>query len=96
MLQLLNPTLKRAKLDFSDSGQSKVFVTQLWENKTKIINAIEYVNWSDFELQFLVCEVCGYVGCKPQNWISLRRTESLVLIIPAFTSIEEAPKYLKD
>lgn len=96
MWQLSNPTLKKTTLNFEASGLSKVTVQQLWQDDSRLINAIEYVNWQDSgcDFQFIVCEVCGYVGCEPRGWISLRRMGNLVAIMPAFSTIAEAPDYM--
>ena len=89
MWQLKSPTKKIAKLDFSGSGQSKITITQLYENDTKLINGIELVNWGQKDLQFIVCEVCGFAGCQLHNWVTFKRAGDIVLIIPAFKAIQE-------
>ena len=86
---------KRVKLDLSSSGQPNVEVTQLWTNHIELINAVESVNWSDSAFQFRVCGLCGYVGCKPQDWVEIKRTTSIVLIAPAFTKLREASKHME-
>lgn len=96
MWKLENPTTKKVKLDFSSSGQSEAYVTQLWDVNVELINAIEYVNWSDLNYQFIVCESCGYVGCKSQDWVEIERAGSIALIIPAFTRIRNASKQVQD
>ena len=52
-------------------------------DEIELINAIELVDWDSEDTQFLVCEACGYVHCKRGDWVSIRRTDSLVLILPA-------------
>ncbi|PZD73042.1 hypothetical protein C1752_02867 [Acaryochloris thomasi RCC1774] len=93
MWQLSNPTIKRAKSKFSVSGYPKTSITELWDNDVQIINAVERVNWEDDDLQFQIC-ACGYVGCQPSGWVSIRQTASIAVIIPAFTSIKEASQDL--
>lgn len=88
--KLTTPTVRRAELDFSSSGQSKAAVTQLWTDDIQLINAVEYVNWGKAQLQFIVCENCGYVGCQPGGWVELKRAGSTALIMPAFTKIEKS------
>ncbi|HAX75698.1 MAG TPA: hypothetical protein DCY88_07665 [Cyanobacteria bacterium UBA11372] len=96
MWQLTNPTTIKAELEFSSSFQSKISVTQLWDDNVQLINAVEYVNWGEAELQFIVCEACGIVGCQPQGWVELKRADSVVFIMPAFTTIEKASEKRKE
>lgn len=96
MWKLENPKTKKVKLGFSSSGQSKSFVTQLWDANLELINAIEYVNWSDSSYQFIICGSCGYVGCKPRDWVEIKRTDSVALIMPAFTRLRDASEQMQD
>ena len=90
MWQLENPITRRVELDFSHSEGLKISVAQLWNDDVQISNAIEYANWNNPLLQLIVCEGCGYIGCQPHGWVEIKRTSSLVLIMPAFTKINEA------
>ena len=83
MWQIKNPELKRSTLDFSSSGQGRLGVYQLFSEGIELINALELVDWDSEDTQFLICETCGYVHCKPGDWVSVRKTDSLVLILPA-------------
>ncbi|KAF3890004.1 hypothetical protein AB0758_38710 [Tolypothrix bouteillei VB521301_2] len=105
MWQLTDPTTRKAGLNFVSSGQSVVSVTQLWDGNVQLINAIEFVNWGELPLQFVVCEACGFVGCQDRGWVELKRCDSIAMIMPAFTIIEEAedmkekylpPDYIKE
>jgi hypothetical protein len=89
MWQILNPEIRKATLDFSSSEQGKINVSQLYSGDIQLINAIELVNWDLAEDQFLVCEACGYVHCKSGDWVSLRRADPFILILPAFDSFTE-------
>ena len=82
MWQIKDPELKPATLDFTSSEQGKVQVSQLFSEGIQLINAIELVEW-DRDSQFLICEECGFTNCKPQDWVSVRRSGSLVLFLPA-------------
>ena len=82
MWQLKNPEITPSTLDFGVSGQNKFEVFQLFADGVKLINAIELVDWED-DSQFLICEACGYSGCKSRDWVSVRRSDSLVLMLPA-------------
>ena len=82
MWQIKNPEITRSTLDFGVSGLNKFDVFQLFEDGIKLINAIELVDWED-DSQFLICEACGYSGCKSRDWVSVRRSDSLVLMLPS-------------
>lgn len=55
---------------------------QLFSNDIKLINALELVAWDPEDTQLLICEECGITHCKSGNWVSVRRSDSLVLILP--------------
>ncbi len=100
-----NPELRRATLDFTSSEQGYCEVTQLFSDGVQLINAVELVRWGEDEAQFLICSQCGIDGCEPGNWVSLRRSGSLILILPsvAYVWAEEEkdkreylpPRYLR-
>jgi hypothetical protein len=96
MWKLNHLTTRKARLDFSSSGQPQADVTQLWESDIELVNAVECVNWSDSDHQFMICESCGFAGCKSQDWVEIRRTGSIAIITPAFMRLEEAPKSLEN
>ncbi len=83
MWQLSHPILKTAEFNFAGAG--KTTVAQLWQDDVCLVNAFSQVNWDDTaaNFQFEVCQ-CGYLGCAPGGWVSLRRAGSMGLILPAF------------
>jgi hypothetical protein len=81
--EIRNPEIRPSKLDFSSSGQGKRDVFQLFAGDIKLINAIELVGWNEADSQFLICEACGMPGCKSRDWVSVRRSDSLVLFLPS-------------
>lgn len=83
MWQIKSPELKRSTLDFGSSGQGRLHVCQLFSEDIELINALELVNWDSKDTQFLICEACGEVHCKPGDWVSVRKSDSMVLILPA-------------
>ena len=87
MWQIKSPELKPSTLDFGSSGQGRILVHQLLSEGIELINALELVDWDSEDTQFLICEDCGYVHCKPGDWVSVRKTDSLVLILPASSYI---------
>ena len=92
MWQIHNPEIRTATLDFGSSDQGLVNVSQLYSDDVQLINAIELVEWDTNENQVLVCEACGFVQCKPGDWVSLRRAEPLILVLPAFDVFVENEK----
>lgn len=102
MWQIKNPEIKPATLDLSSSGQERLQVNQLIVDGIEIINALELVDWDGEKIQFLICEACGLTHCKSGDWVSLRKSDSLILILPPFDSAESReneeyrpPFYLK-
>ena len=83
MWQIKDTELKPSTLDFGSSGQGTFPVWELFSEGIELINAVELVNWDSEETQFLICEECGYTFCKSRDWVSVRKSESLVLILPA-------------
>ena len=83
MWEIKNPELRPSKLDFGSSGQDKRTVSQLFVDGIQLINALELVEWDEEHSQFLICEGCGMPGCKSQDWVSVRRSDSLVLLLPS-------------
>lgn len=82
MWQIKNPELRPKKLDFG-YGSTPRPVNQLFSEDTQLINVVELVEWNSADTQFLICEGCGMVHCKPGDWVSVRKADSLVLILPA-------------
>jgi hypothetical protein len=104
MRQIKNPEIKPAKLDFSPSGQAPLKASQLLSDRIQIINALELVDWDEEKIQLLICEACGNTHCKSGDWVSLRKSDSLILILPAFEAVSgedsdkeeyQPPSYLK-
>jgi hypothetical protein len=87
MWQIKNPEIKPATLDFSSSGQGRLQASQLFADGIEIINALELVDWDGEKIQFLICEACGFTRCKSGDWVSLRRSGPLILILPAREAI---------
>lgn len=83
MWQIKNPELRPSALDFGSSGQGKRPVFQLFADGIKLINALELVDWDVEDSQFLICEACGFTNCKSGDWVSVRRSDSVVLILPS-------------
>ena len=83
MWKLDSLEIKPAVLDFTSSAQGKREVSRLLSDGVELINAIELVDWAPEDTQVLICEACGYSKCEPGNWVSFRKSDSLVVILPA-------------
>lgn len=84
MWRIENPELRKETLDLNSSDQGWRNVTQLFTGEIKLINALELVNWDDDDSQFLICEDCAIVHCKQGDWVRVRRSDSMVLVLPSF------------
>lgn len=83
MWQIKKPEIKQTTLDFGSSGQGERQVYQLFSDGVQLINALELVDWDSEDTQVLVCESCGFTHCEPGNWVSIRKCNSVVLMLPA-------------
>src|SRR5687768_17513850 len=98
--------LRPATLDFTSSDQGWRQVTQLFADGIQLINALELIEWDEEETQFLVCEQCGITHCKQGDWVRVRRSESMVLVLPSFDYLSplldddkveySPPRYLRE
>ena len=87
MWKINNPEIKRSILDFGSSGQGKREASQLLTDGIELINAIELVDWGSEDTQVLVCEACGHTQCESGGWVSFRKSDSLLLILPSATYV---------
>ena len=87
---------KKSELDFSSSGQESAKVTQVYFDKHLFCNGLELLEIEDTSIQFLVCDHCGYAGCSPGNWLSLRRCDDVIFFIPSFVDMEEGDSELSE
>lgn len=84
MWRIENPELRRHTLDFTSSEQGLRKFTQLLVDGVELSNALELLEWRNGETQFLICSGCGIEGCKRGDWVRVRRSDSLILLLPAF------------
>jgi len=80
---------KQKKMDFSSSGQAEVEVTALYADGQNLMNAIELMEFDCDPIQFQVCDHCGYSGCASGDWLSIRKVGKSVIILPAFTVMDD-------
>ena len=77
----------------------------MFADGVQLINAVELVNWDTDDTQVLICEACGFDRCKPGDWVRVRRSDSMILMLPAFDYVwaelpddrveYSPPKYLR-
>lgn len=89
MWEIKNPTIQKAKLDFTSSGQGFREVLQLVSDGVLIMNALELMDFDEDRVQVLICDHCGTVHCKSGDWINLRLSGDFVLMIPAFDEMQD-------
>lgn len=87
MWRIENPELRRGTLDFTSSEQRRRKVTRLFADGIQLVNALELIDWRGDDTQLLLCEACGIDRCERGNWVRIRRSDSLIWILPAFDYI---------
>ncbi|MEO0771437.1 MAG: hypothetical protein AAFY72_18790 [Cyanobacteria bacterium J06649_4] len=95
MWTLKYPEIKTNVISRESSGQGMAVVSRLVEGDIEIVNDIENLAWQDDALQTIVCH-CGVPGCAPGGWVSMRRVERNVVIMPAFGAVASAPPQLQN
>ncbi len=97
--------VSRRRLDFSSSGQGSFTATEVYSGNSRLVNAIELLDFSDGLVQVLVCEACGISGCEPGSWVAIRRVGETVVFVPAVDAMQEddwgtteysPPEYMKN
>ncbi len=56
---------------------------QVFQGEECLINAVSLCDFSTDPCQLEICK-CGQIGCKSGSWVSFRRINGFVLLIPAF------------
>lgn len=89
MWEIKNPSIQKAKVDFTSSGQGFREVSQLVFDEVVIMNALELMDFDEDRIQVLICDHCGTVNCQSGGWINLRLSGDFVLMIPAFDEMQD-------
>lgn len=89
MWEIKNPTIQKAKLDFTSSGQGFCEVSQLVSDWVVVMNALELMDFDEDKVQLLICDQCGIVHCQSGNWVCFRKSGKFILLIPAFEDMED-------
>jgi hypothetical protein len=84
-----NIEFRSASPDFRSSGQGRYPATGVVADGVALVNAIDLVHLEGDPVQIRVCECCGVTGCRTGNWVCLRRFGDGLVVIPAFSAMEE-------
>lgn len=103
MWEIKNPTIQKAKLNFTSSEQGFCGISQLVSDGVVLMNALELMEFDEDRIQVLICDHCGIVHCKSGDWINLRLAGDFVIMIPAFDEMQDdwskteynPPRYFK-
>lgn len=95
MWKLKNFSIKPIASSPGLADLSSSLANQLYSNEIQLINAIEWIDWGDDPLQFIICN-CGIMGCRDQNWVSIRQAGQIAVIMPAFEKIHDVPDYMQN
>ena len=79
---------KAKKMDFSSSGQGSVEVTAIYADDENLANAIELMDFEGDPIQFQVCDHCGFPGCSSGGWLSIRKLNEVILMVPGFSEMD--------
>jgi len=77
-----NIDIEATELDFRASGQGKLTYSALKVNSETIFNAMELSHYENGRMQAIVCAGCGIQGCEDGGWVSIRRFDEYILILP--------------
>lgn len=74
-------------LDFSSSGQGRRSATAIDCDGTRLVNALELVEFDAPATQVYVCSQCGQPHCESGGWVTMRRLGTSVVWTPAWNEM---------
>jgi hypothetical protein len=86
--EIKSASIQKAELDFRSSGQKIFEVSQLVADGVVLMNAIELTDFTENDVQLLICDRCGTIGCESGGWVGFRKSGDFILLIPAFEKME--------
>jgi hypothetical protein len=93
MLHLQNLTVREFVFrSFDDELLRPVPTLQVFEGEDCLINAVSLCDFSADPCQLEICS-CGQIGCSSGSWVSFRRVNDFVVLIPAFRYLIEGDEY---
>jgi len=77
------------ELDFSSAGLPSMHIHSILVNGEILCNAYELTDWEvkNDRMQLIVCEHCGMLNCRSGGWVTFRRAEKEVFVIPLFPEL---------
>jgi hypothetical protein len=90
--------------DFSSSGQASPTWTRMTADGVELVNSMEDVPWRGEEVQMLLCEECGFPGCRVGGWVRIVRLGAHLVWVPVAVDPENErereeyapPPYLRE
>jgi hypothetical protein len=79
--------IRERELDFSSAGGGRHATKGLFADGIEIVNALDFVDPSTQggeAIQVTTCEQCGTPGCNSGGWVTLRRLDDGLTMVPAF------------
>jgi hypothetical protein len=78
------------EMDFRSSGLGRYSSTAAFADGVELANALSLLDFTRGPVQLSVCGQCGVAGCKPGDWVSIRRLGDGIVLIPSFADLEES------
>jgi hypothetical protein len=78
------------ELDFSSSGGGRHATASLIADGIELVNAIDFLDVppsATEPVQLTTCEQCGTPGCNSGGWVTLRRLDAGLIMVPAFSEM---------
>ncbi len=89
-------SVESVSYDFTDAGLGRGRSNRVLADGVEIANLASTVDLDDVTTQVVVCTSCGYPGCAPGGWVSVRRLGEFALIIPAFSRMAGSEDELRE
>lgn len=89
MLMVQEWSVESKELDFSSSGLSNPIVRAIHVDGELLCNAYELTAWEaeNDRMQLIICDNCGVVHCESGGWVTFRRAENSMFIVPLLQDI---------
>jgi hypothetical protein len=91
MWAVQNIEFRPIELDFRSSGQGLSASTAAYADGVHLVSALSRLDFTRGPVQLSVCGQCGVAGCKPGDWVAIRRLGDGLVLIPSFADLEDGP-----
>lgn len=68
---------------FTSSGQGEHADVALLADDTQFVNMLRSVEWERDLVQVQICDHCGYSGCNPGGYVSVRTLGNYIALVPS-------------